>query len=149
MKTKNRYNEHCWIVGNPKIGEGTWIGTFTVIDGSGKLTIGRECEISSGVHIYTHSTALRCVSGKSYKPDGIKNKKAIEKAPVEIGNHTFIGANSTILKGVTIGDHCIIGAGSVVTRDIPSYSVAFGVPAEVVGKVSLKKGSAKIVWNRR
>lgn len=48
-----------------------------------------------------------------------------------IGNDVFIGANVTILDGVMIGDGAVIGAGAVVTKDIPPYSVAVGVPAEV------------------
>ena len=53
----NTYNAHAWFVATPTVGEGTWIGAFTVIDGSGGLTIGKGCDISSGVHIYTHSSA--------------------------------------------------------------------------------------------
>lgn len=65
----------------------------------------------------------------------IKNKKIFETPlttrPVSIGNYTFIGAGAKILKGVNIGDNCIIGAGAVVTKDIPSCSVAMGVPAMI------------------
>ena len=51
---------------------------------------------------------------------------------VEIGNRTWIGANVTILGGVTIGDDAVIGAGSVVTSDVAAGSVAHGVPCRVV-----------------
>ena len=60
----NPYNLHAWIIGEPEIGEGTWIGAFTVLDGSGGLRIGRGCDIGCGVQIYTHSTLRRCVSGR-------------------------------------------------------------------------------------
>ena len=40
-----------------------------------------------------------------------------------------------ITKGVSIGDHCLIGAGAVVTRDIPAFSIAVGVPAKIVGRI--------------
>ena len=53
--------------------------------------------------------------------------------PIRDGNNVFIGSDSTILPGVTIGDNCVIGAGSVVTKDIPSGSVAVGVPCRVIG----------------
>lgn len=53
-------------------------------------------------------------------------------ANVNIGNNVFIGAHSIVLPGVTIGDNVIIGAGSVVSRDIPSNSVAVGIPARVI-----------------
>lgn len=51
---------------------------------------------------------------------------------IRIGNHVFIGANSTILPNVTIGDNVVIGAGSLVTHDIPANTVAAGVPAQVI-----------------
>lgn len=125
----NPYNQHAWVVGEPIIGEGTWIGAFTMIDASGGLTVGRGCDISSGVHIYTHSSARRCVSGRRYP--------TVDRAPVSIGDFVFIGANATINMGITIGDHAIIGAGSVVTRDVPSHTVVQGVPARPAARVVL------------
>ncbi|MEO7132323.1 MAG: acyltransferase [Dermatophilaceae bacterium] len=125
----NPYNQLAWVVGEPTIGQGTWIGAFTMIDGSGGLTIGRGCDISCGVHIYTHSTAKRCVSGRAYS--------SVDRAPVSIGDFVFIGANATINMGITIGDHAIIGAGAVVTRDVPSHTVVQGVPARPTARVVL------------
>jgi len=95
----NPYNPLAWIVGKPQVGEGTWIGAFTVVDGSGGLTIGRGCDISSGVHIYTHSSAKRCVSTRAYSQ--------VDRMPVTIGDYVFIGANATVNMGVTIGDHAL------------------------------------------
>lgn len=51
---------------------------------------------------------------------------------IKIGNNVWLGQNVTILKGVTIGDNVIIGAGAIVTKDIPSNSVATGIPCRVV-----------------
>lgn len=123
----NPYNPHAWIVGEPEIGKGTWIGAFTVIDGSGGLRIGDGCDISSGAHIYTHSTVRRCTSGRGH-PD-------VDRAPVRIGDRVFIGANAVIQMGVTIGDEAVVGAGAVVTRDVPGRAVVTGVPARVTGAV--------------
>lgn len=55
-----------------------------------------------------------------------------DERPVSIGSDVWIGDNVTILPGVHIGDGCVIGAGAVVTRDIPPYTIAAGVPARVI-----------------
>lgn len=122
----NSYNRHAWIVGEPNIGKGTWIGAFTVIDGSGSLTIGKGCDISAGVHIYTHSTVHRCISERGFNQ--------VERKPTVIEDYVFIGANATILMGCHIGHHSVIGAGAVVAEDsdIPPYSVLVGVPAQIL-----------------
>lgn len=52
--------------------------------------------------------------------------------PTKIGKDVWIGANTVILGGVKIGDGCVVGAGAVVTKDLPAYSIAVGVPAKVV-----------------
>ncbi len=54
------------------------------------------------------------------------------KAPVIIGDNVWIGANATILPGVTIGDFVVVAAGAVVTKDIPSGVLVAGVPARVI-----------------
>ncbi len=124
-----QYNAHCWITGNPRIGEKVWIGAFTLIDGQGGLKIGRGTDISSGVHIITHSTVWRCVTERRFPTN--------EQAPVEIGDYCFIGENATILRGAKIGHHSIIGAGAVVTEfaTIPPYSLVVGVPGRVVRSI--------------
>jgi acetyltransferase-like isoleucine patch superfamily enzyme len=126
----NPWNPHAWVVGDPQVGEGTWIGAFTLIDGSGGLTIGAGCDVSAGVQIYTHSSVRRCVSGRRFTE--------IERAPVVIGDHVFLGANAVVLMGVTIGDRAVIGAGAVVTADVAPDTVVTGVPA---------KPSARVVVN--
>lgn len=129
----NPWNEHAWVVGDPEIGEGTWLGAFTVIDGSGGLRIGVGCDISSGVQIYTHSSAKRCVSGRAYD--------RVNRAPVVIGDRVFIGAGAVINMGVTIGDSAVIGSGAVVTKDVPARAIVGGVPARIIGEVDLSDPS--------
>jgi acetyltransferase-like isoleucine patch superfamily enzyme len=123
----NPYNDHAWIVGEPTIGDGTWIGAFTVIDGSGGLTIGKGCDISCGAQIYTHSTVRRCVSGRTVSE--------IDRESVSIGDHVFVGAQAVVMMGVSIGDRAVVAAGAVVTRDVPAETVVAGVPARPVGRV--------------
>ncbi|MBE6981891.1 MAG: CatB-related O-acetyltransferase [Ruminococcaceae bacterium] len=55
-----------------------------------------------------------------------------EEKPVTIGNDVWIGDRVTILPGVQIGDGCVIAAGAVVTKSIPPYAIAAGVPAKVI-----------------
>ncbi|WP_409047318.1 DapH/DapD/GlmU-related protein [Microbacterium sp. HA-8] len=131
----NPYNPHAWVIGEPNIGEGTWIGAFTVIDGSGGLTIGKGCDISSGVQIYTHSSARRCVSGRRFTQ--------VDRSPVTIGDRVFIGAGAIINMGVVIGDEAVIGAGAVVTKDVPARTVVGGVPARSLGEVILTDGEPR------
>lgn len=123
----NPYNPHAWIIGDPEIGEGTWIGAFTVIDGSGGLRIGQGCDVSCGAQIYTHDSSKRCVSGRAH-PE-------VSRRPTVIGDHVFIGANAVIQMGVTIGAQSVVSAGAVVTKDVGPGLVVSGVPAKVRARV--------------
>lgn len=122
----NPYNPHAWVIGKPKIGKGTWIGAFCLIDGQGGLKIGKGCDISCGAHILTHSTVWRCVSERRYPQ--------VDRAPTQIGDYVFIGENATVLKGVKIGHHSVIGAGTVVKEhtEIPPFSLVVGVPGRMI-----------------
>lgn len=117
-----------YVYGDVTVGEHAWVGPFTLLDGSGGLTIGDYCVVSAGVQIYSHDTVSRTVSG---------GRAPIERAGVRIGSYTYIGAGSIILKGVTVGEHSVIGAGSIVNRDIPSYTVAVGSPCRPIGTVRI------------
>ncbi len=68
-------------------------------------------------------------TGHPVRPD-LRYQGAQYSLPVHIGENVWIGANVSILPGVTIGDNCVIGAGSVVTHSIPANSVAYGAPCE-------------------
>jgi acetyltransferase-like isoleucine patch superfamily enzyme len=114
------------VLGNVQVGKNTWIGPFTILDGSGgKLLIGDNCNISAGVHIYTHDTVDRVIYEKE-----IKNGDTV------IGNNVYIGPNAVISKGITIGDYVIIGANSFVNKNIPKGSKAFGTPVKIQGKIN-------------
>lgn len=111
------------VLGDVKVGINTWIGPFTVLDGSGGLEIGSNCSISAGVQIYTHDTVERSLSG------GVK---PTVYASTTIGSNCYIGPNAVIAKGVRIGDEVVIGANSLVLSDIPSKSKASGTPCRIV-----------------
>jgi acetyltransferase-like isoleucine patch superfamily enzyme len=121
----NPYNPHAWVIGEPSIGDDVWIGAFTVIDGSGGLTIGSGSDVSSGVQIYTQSTVARCVTNRA---------SPIERAATIIGRNVHIGANAVVLMGSSIGDYSIVAAGAVVREctEAPPYSLVVGVPARVI-----------------
>lgn len=57
-------------------------------------------------------------------------------APIRIGKKVWIGANATVVPGVSIGDGAVIAAGAVVTKDVPARTVVAGVPAKVVKEIS-------------
>jgi len=112
------------VLGDVRVGRGTWIGPFTILDGSGGLEIGDFCSISAGVQIYSHDTVRWALSGGKAEPD---------RSPTRIGSRCYIGPNTVVAKGVTIGDGCVVGANSLVLRDIPPGSKAFGTPCQVTG----------------
>jgi len=129
--------DSSYVFGKVKVGKKTWIGPFTIIDGSGGLTIGNNCTISSGVHIYTHDNVAQTLTG---------GEALIERAPVSIGDRTYIGPNVIIKRGISIGDQCIIGAGSFVNHDVPSNSVAAGTPAKIIGKTSVQNSQLSVEY---
>lgn len=114
------------VLGHVIVGKKTWVGPFTLLDGSGGLSIGDTCSISAGVQIYTHDTVEWATSGGGAE---------VPRSPVTIGSRCYIGPNTVISKGVSIGDGCVIGANSFVNKDIPPGMKAWGTPARVVGPV--------------
>ena len=116
------------VIGQPKIGDNTWIGMCCVIDGSGGLEIGSNCSIAAGAHIYTHDTVKKRVLG------GVR-----ETSPTKIGDNCYIGPHAVIRRGVTIGNNCVIGALSYVNKDVPDYTVVAGSPAKRIGHVTDKQ----------
>jgi acetyltransferase-like isoleucine patch superfamily enzyme len=97
-------NSGCHLLGEIKIGDDVLIGPKTVIWG---------------------------------RDHGIRKEKIIRvqehvKKPISIGDDVWIGANVTILKGISIGDGAVVAAGSVVVKDIPPYGIAVGNPAKVI-----------------
>jgi len=88
------------------------------------ILIGDDCMFSHGIEVR---------NGDSHAiEDAASGMRINEAMDVVIGNHVWLGANSTVLKGTKIDDGSIIATGSVVTQNIESHSIAAGVPARIV-----------------
>jgi UDP-2-acetamido-3-amino-2,3-dideoxy-glucuronate N-acetyltransferase len=133
-----------------KVGRDSKIGAFVEIQKN--ATIGERCKISShtfvceGVEIENEVFVGHGVMftndlfPRAANPDGSLQTEAdwhVVKTVVKRG--ASIGSNATIVAGVTIGEFALIGAGAVVTKDIPPYAIAVGVPARVTGDSRDKK----------
>lgn len=110
------------------LGNNVWIGRRAFISARGGLTVGNDVLIAfdsvilTEHHGYTKKIKIR--------NSGFTSKK------VTIGNNVLVGAKAVIMPGVTIGDNVVIGANTVVTKDIPSNSIAAGIPAKIIKKIT-------------
>jgi UDP-2-acetamido-3-amino-2,3-dideoxy-glucuronate N-acetyltransferase len=129
------------IISGTKIGENCKIGQNVVIGPS--VTMGNFCKIQNNVSIYGGVELEDYVfCGPSMVFTNILEPRC--KYPQEtadkyirtlIKEGASIGANATIVCGITIGKNAFIGAGSVVTRDVPDYALVYGNPARIRGWV--------------
>lgn len=106
------------------------IGEHTAINRGCRLIASyhfKDVEISIGNHVAVAPEVCFLAAGHDYTQLNLPDTAA----SIVVGDHVWIGARSVILQGVTIGEGAVIAAGSVVTRDIPPYTVAAGVPAKV------------------
>ena len=123
------------------IGKNCIIGAFVEIGGA---EIGNNCKIHSFSFICKYVTIEDDVfiaqgvifTNSKYPQIPSQWQKEIDNSNVVtvVKKGALIGANSTILPGVTIGEHAMIGVGSVVTKDIPANVIAYGNPCEVIRK---------------
>ena len=153
-------HESAYVDDNCEIGEGTKIWHFSHIQSGAKIgkkcvfgqnvnvgnnvSIGDFCKVQNNVSIYEGVTLENYVfCGPSMVFTNILDPKC--KYP-QVGAQFYvktlvkegasIGANATIVCGITLGKHCLIGAGSVVTKDVPDYALVVGVPGKILGWVS-------------
>ncbi len=128
---KNFETGHFALIRDPtKIGNNVLVGSHSIIEGY--VRIGNNTRIQSAVYIPKYVDIgdnvfigpRVCITNDKYPPD--KMEATI------IGNNVTIGANATILPGITIGNNAVIAAGAVVTKNVPSCSMAIGVPAKIV-----------------
>lgn len=126
------YAKYCSEIG-VKMGENCSICTSVYFGSEPYLIkLGDNVRISSDVLFITHDGGIHVIRKDEYKNADLYGS-------IEIGNNVFIGTRATIMPKVKIGDNCVIGAGSIVTKDIPSNSIAAGVPARVINSVEKYK----------
>ena len=130
-------------------GSGTVVKPYAIVQSSGgKVSFGRDCAISSFVHVSTGAgdviagdfvrIAPNCtlVGGTKEvhsKEVLIKDQPECEARGISIADDVLIGAGVIILPGARLGRGAVIGAGSVVSGSIPAYAIAAGTPATVIG----------------
>jgi acetyltransferase-like isoleucine patch superfamily enzyme len=135
-----------------KYGQPFSVGRGFRLLNSGNLTLGKRCALGDFVRIENHApivigddflgaTGLHLNSG-THDPASLKPKPL----PIHIGERVWCGINVTIIAGVTIGNDVVIGAGSLVCKDIPSNSIAVGVPARVIKPLERKPNQELWTW---
>lgn len=110
-----------------KIGSGSQLNPFTVIYGGEGVEIGKNvmigphCMLAAGSHDFTQvDIPMRWASHPS-------------KGPIVIEDDVWLGSHVIVTDGITIGTGAVVGAGAVVTKSIPPYGIAMGMPARIVG----------------
>ncbi len=109
---------------NITIGQRTFINMGCSFQDWGGIAIGDDCLIG-------HNCTI-CTVNHSKDPEQRGDMTCV---PVQIGNKVWVGANVTILPGVSIGDGAIIAAGAVVTKDVEPNTIVAGVPAKMIKKI--------------
>lgn len=134
----------CHIMSGAKIGTNCSLGQNVNV--GGKAVIGNGVKIQNNVSIYDSVEIEDDVfCGPSMVFTNVINPRAFVERKTEYKKTVLkkgcsIGANATVVCGVTIGEYALVGAGSVVTKDVPPYSLVYGNPARVHGKVD-KEGN--------
>src|SRR5260370_18295052 len=127
----------CHVMAGAVIGEGSNLGQNVVVMPGTR--IGNHVKIQNNVSIYEGVTleddvfcGPSCVVTNVMNPRSHVSRKH-EYRPTLVRRGATIGANATIVCGVTLGEYAFIGAGAVVTSDVPAYALMVGVPARRVG----------------
>jgi len=123
------------ILKGAKIGRGCNICTQTFIEGD--VVIGDRVTIKSGVQLWDGTRIEDDVfigPNATFTNDSYpRSKEYLEKfSGITVKSNASVGANATLLPGITIGEYAMIGAGSVVTKDVPAYAVVAGNPSRVI-----------------
>jgi len=129
-----------------EIGDGCKIGAFVEI--RKQVKIGRNVKVQAfafipegvivedGVFIGPHVCFTNDKYPRAVNPEGsLMEADDWEIVPTLVKQGAGIGANATIMCGITIGEYAMVGAGAVVTRDVPAYAIVAGIPAQVIGDI--------------
>jgi UDP-2-acetamido-3-amino-2,3-dideoxy-glucuronate N-acetyltransferase len=127
----------CHVMGSARIGERCNIGQNVFI--AADVTLGNNVKIQNNVSLYTGVTVEddaflgpSMVFTNVVNPRSHVNRKE-EYRPTLVKRGASIGANATIVCGITLGQYCFVGAGAVVTRDVPDFALVYGNPGRVRG----------------
>lgn len=128
------------VCGGAKIGKGVSLGQNVFV--GNKVSIGDRCKIQNNVSVYDNVTLEEGVfCGPSmvftnvYNPRSLIERKS-EYLDTLVEKGATLGANCTIVCGVTIGAFAFIGAGAVINKNVPAYALMVGVPAKQIGWMS-------------
>lgn len=129
---------NCQIRENSSIGEDTILSKDTYIDHG--VSIGARCKVQNSVSIYdgvTIGDEVFVGPNATFTNDRVPRafNTEWEITPTHVMNGASIGANATIICGVTLGEYCMVAAGSVVTKDVPPYTLVAGNPARPIAKI--------------
>jgi len=128
-----------------KIGKHVHITPNVYIQSGAEVIIGDFAGVANGTKIYASSNTYKTPDGRekdillSMSASAPKELQYVEYGPVIIEEYAFVGMNSVVLPGVRIGRGAIIGAGAVVTKNIPAYAIAVGMPARPIKKRVIPK----------
>lgn len=137
-------NTRIWhwvhVCGGARIGDYCSLGQNVFI--GNQVVIGNQVKIQNNVSVYDNVTledGVFCgpsmVFTNVYNPRSLVERKS-EYRDTLIKRGVTLGANCTIVCGITIGEFAFIGAGSVVNKDVPAYALMVGVPAKHIGWMS-------------
>lgn len=128
------------VCGGARIGKGVSLGQNVFV--GNKVTIGDHCKIQNNVSVYDNvhlEEGVFCgpsmVFTNVYNPRSLIERKD-EYRDTVVKKGATLGANCTIVCGVTIGEFAFIGAGAVINKDVPAYALMVGVPARQIGWMS-------------
>jgi len=128
------------VCSGAKIGQGVSLGQNVFV--GNKVTIGDRCKIQNNVSVYDNvnlEEGVFCgpsmVFTNVYNPRSLIERKS-EYRDTLVKKGATLGANCTIVCGVTIGENAFIGAGAVINKDVPAYALMVGVPAKQIGWMS-------------